>query len=44
MEDSIVFWKRQFSKKISGDDFDKNYLYNIKHNYGREGKKVDYTP
>jgi DNA primase large subunit len=44
MEDSIQFFQREFTKIISGDDFNKNYLYNIRHMYGKEGKRQDYTP
>lgn len=34
----------QFSKAMSVDKFDKQYAYNIRHNYGKEGKRADYTP
>lgn len=29
---------------MSAEDFEKNHAYNIRHSYGREGKKTDYTP
>ncbi|XP_060572959.1 DNA primase large subunit-like [Ruditapes philippinarum] len=44
LEEAIKFWRSEFTKLIDVDKFDKQYLYNIRHNYGKEGKRADYTP
>ncbi|EQC39871.1 hypothetical protein, variant [Saprolegnia diclina VS20] len=44
MDDAITFWRTIFCKKMNVDDFNKKYAYNIRHNYGKEGKRKDYTP
>lgn len=44
MEDAIAFWRKAFCHKMSLEDFNKKYAYNIRHNYGKEGKRKDYTP
>jgi DNA primase large subunit len=43
LEDALVFWQREFTKKMTPEQFLKQYAYNIRHNYGKEGKRVDYT-
>lgn len=44
LDDSIKFWRTEFTKKIPKEQFDRNYLYNVRHSYGKEGKRADYTP
>ena len=44
LEDAMAFWRAEFCKKIPGEQFEKQYAYSIRHNYGREGKRADYTP
>ena len=44
LEDALVFWQKSFSKAMAPEEFVKKYAYNIRHNYGKEGKRADYTP
>ena len=44
MGESLTFWRKAFGRKIDGDKFQKSYAYNIRHSYGQEGKRADYTP
>jgi hypothetical protein len=44
LEDALVFWQREFTQAMSVEEFLKKYAYNIRHNYGKEGKRQDYTP
>nr|XP_006000604.2 PREDICTED: DNA primase large subunit [Latimeria chalumnae] len=45
LEQALQFWKMEFIKgKVDAEKFDKAYAYSIRHNYGKEGKRADYTP
>ncbi|GAQ82103.1 Eukaryotic-type DNA primase large subunit [Klebsormidium nitens] len=44
LEDALTFWRTEFAQKFGVDKFDKEYAYNVRHNYGKEGKRTDYTP
>ncbi|CAL8086855.1 unnamed protein product [Orchesella dallaii] len=46
MDEATKFWRSNFTKRPETDTsrFDKQYLYNIRHMYGQEGKRADYTP
>lgn len=44
LEDSIEFWRKKFTQKMTNEKFLKNYKYNIEHSYGRLGKMADYSP
>lgn len=44
LENAMKFWREEFVKAMDADKFEKQYAYNIRHNYGKEGKRVNYTP
>ncbi|XP_030571403.1 DNA primase large subunit [Drosophila novamexicana] len=44
LEDSLRFWREEFTKKMDVDKFTRSYEYNIYHNYGKKGSMVNYTP
>lgn len=44
LEDALRFWREEFTKKMDAEKFDKQYAYNIRHNYGKEGSMTNYTP
>jgi DNA primase large subunit len=45
VDESLRFWKAEFGRGgIQSDKFDKNYAYNIRHQYGKEGKRRNLQP
>ncbi|KAF9992714.1 hypothetical protein BGZ79_002738 [Entomortierella chlamydospora] len=43
LEQALLFWQMAF-EKLTPDQFNKQYAYNVRHLYGMEGKRTDYTP
>ncbi|KAF9094273.1 hypothetical protein BGX29_009560 [Mortierella sp. GBA35] len=43
LEQALIFWQTAF-EKLTPEQFNKNYAYNVRHSYGMEGKRTDYTP
>ncbi|KND01027.1 DNA primase subunit PRI2 [Spizellomyces punctatus DAOM BR117] len=43
LEEALLFWRKSFHK-MTDDQFQKGYAYNVRYNYGAEGKRTNYTP
>lgn len=43
LSEALVFWRAAFLPKYSADQFNKDYAYNVRHNYGQEGKRANYS-
>ena len=44
LEEAMAFWRSEFAPRTPGDKFEKQYGYNIRHSYGKEGNRKNYTP
>lgn len=43
VDEALIYWKHAFSN-ITPDKFQKEYAYNVRYNYGLEGKRTNYSP
>ncbi|CAJ0955014.1 unnamed protein product, partial [Mesorhabditis belari] len=43
LEEALAFMREEFTKKIDSDKFEKQYAYNVRHMYGKEGRRKDYA-
>ncbi|KAJ2126172.1 DNA primase subunit pri2 [Coemansia sp. RSA 720] len=43
LQEALIYWRRVFNV-MTDDQFQKGYAYNIRHNYGMEGRRADYAP
>lgn len=43
VEEALIYWRTAFSN-TAPDKFSKDYAYNIRYNYGLEGKRTNYNP
>lgn len=43
LDEAIAMMRDEFTKKITSDKFDKEYGYNIRYMYGKEGRRVAQT-
>lgn len=41
---AMEFWRMEFTKVMDSDKFEKSYLYNFKHQYGKVGNMTNYSP
>jgi len=41
--EALAFWRAAFAAKFTSEQFAKEYAYNVRHNYGQEGKRANYS-
>lgn len=44
MEEQLKFFEAEFTKVMTHEQFNKEHAYGVRHRYGKEGKRTDYTP
>ena len=40
----MQFWEMHFTKVMNHEQFTKQYAYSVRHMYGKEGARKNYTP
>src|SRR5688500_10741686 len=44
VEAVLTYWRSKLCQVMGMDKFDKQHAYNNRHNYGKEGRRSEYTP
>lgn len=44
LDEALLLFRQEFTKVMSDKDFESGYTYNIRHMYGKVGKRTDYSP
>lgn len=44
LDEAMIYFRQHFTRKITVDEFTKRYAYNIRYNYGQEGKRANFQP
>jgi DNA primase large subunit len=43
LDDALTLWRNEFSKAMPAEKFDKEHAYTLRHMYGKEGKRTNYS-
>ena len=45
MDDAVALWKTEFMEGgKTAEEFEKQYSYNFRHQYGQAGARINYKP
>ncbi|KAK9818167.1 hypothetical protein WJX72_008093 [[Myrmecia] bisecta] len=44
MDEALKFFRAEFAPKMASDKFEREHAYSVRYNYGKEGKRQDWTP
>ena len=44
LNEALAYWRQAMSRRTPPEKFNKEYAYNIRHNYGKEGTPGSFAP